>query len=194
MSRIKVLAASPRRALAALATVLVAVGVTAASGANFNAQSANPSNTFTAGTLSMLNSKAGAAILTASNMRPGDPATTGTVDIQNTGSLSAPFVLSKGTVSNTDGSNPMSDKLNLTVVDCGDFSSGTPVCGDAGDVTKYTGTVTDMGTAGHTVGALGTFAANEKHRYQFSVALDSSADDNYQGDSSTVQFLWNATS
>ena len=194
MSRIKVLAASPRRALAALATVLVAVGVTAASGANFNAQSANPSNTFTAGTLSMLNSKAGAAILTASNMRPGDPATTGTVDIQNTGTLSAPFVLSKGTVSNTDGTNPMSDKLNLTVVDCGDFSSGTPVCGDAGDVTKYSGTVTDMGTTGHLVGALGTFAANEKHRYQFGVALDSSADDNYQGDSSTVQFLWNATS
>ena len=195
MSRLKLLAASPRRALAALATVLVAVGLTVASGANFNAQTANPSNTFTAGTLSMFNSKDNAAILTATNMRPGDPVpASGTVDIQNTGSLSAPFVLSKGTVSNTDGSNPMSDKLNLTVVDCGDFSSGTPVCGDAGDVTKYTGTVTDMGTAGHTVGALGTFAATEKHRYQFGVALDSSADDNYQGDSSTVQFLWNATS
>src|SRR3954447_12402887 len=194
MSRIKLLAASPRRALAALATVLVAVGLTAASGANFSAQSANPSNTFTAGTLSMLNSKDNAAILTASNMRPGDPATSGTVDIKNTGSLSGPFTLSKGTVSNSDGANPMSDKLNLTVVDRGDFSSGTPVCGDAGDVQKYSGTVSDMGTAGHTVGALGTFAANEKHRYQFSVALDASADNNYQGDDSTVQFLWNATS
>jgi hypothetical protein len=50
-----------------------------------------------------------------------------------------------------------------------------------------------MGTAGHLVSALGTFAANEKHRYQFSVALDATADDNYQGDSSTVQFLWNAS-
>ena len=124
MSRIKVLAASPRRALAALATVLVAVGVTGASGANFNASSANPSNTFTAGTLSMLNSKDGAAILTASNMRPGAPATTGTVDIENTGSLSAPFVLSKGTVSNDDAAHPMANKLNLKVVDCGDFSGG----------------------------------------------------------------------
>ena len=195
MSRIKLLAASPRRALAALATVLVAVGLTAASGANFNAQSANPGNTFTAGTLSMSNSLDNAAILTASNMRPGDPATRGTVDIQNTGSLSAPFVLSKGTVSNTDASYPMAAKLNLTVTDCGDFSVGTPVCGDAGDVVKYSGgTVAQMGTAGYPVSALGTFAANEKHRYEFSVALDSSADDNYQGDSSTVQFLWNATS
>src|SRR5215210_2096371 len=195
MSRIQILAANPRRALAALATVLVAVGITGASGANFSAATANPSNTFTAGTLTMYNSKNNAAILTASNMRPGDPATTGTVDIENTGSLSAPFVLSKGTVSNTDGSNPMDAKLNLTVVDCGDFSSGTPICGDANDVVKYSaGTIAEMGTAGHLVGALGAFAANEKHRYQFGVALDSSANDPYQGDSSTVQFLWNATS
>jgi hypothetical protein len=193
MSRFKILKANPRRSLAALATVLVAVGVTGASGANFTASSANPTNTFTAGTLTMLNSKANAAILTAANMRPADPATVSTVDIQNTGSLSGAFVLSKGTLTNTDGANPMANKLNLIVTDCGDFSVGTPVCGDGNDVNKYTGTVTDMGTAGHLVSALGTFAANEKHRYQFSVALDATADDNYQGDSSTVQFLWNAS-
>jgi spore coat-associated protein N len=195
MSRFKILAANPRRALAALATVLVAVGITGASGANFNAQTANPANTFTAGTLSMSNSKLNAAILTASNMRPGDPASTGTVDIANTGSLSAPFLLSQGTLTNTDAAFPMAAKLNLVITDCGDFSSGTPVCGDANDVVKYTGgTVAQMGTAGHLVSALGTFAAGEKHTYKFSVALDSSADDNYQGDGSTVQFLWNATS
>jgi hypothetical protein len=195
MSRFKVLKANPRRSLAALATVLVAVGVTGASGANFNAASANPSNTFTAGTLSMVNSKDGAAILTAANMRPGDPATTGTVDIQNTGSLSAPFVLSKGTLVDAVSTGLMSTKLNLTVVDCGDFSSGTPVCGDGNDVSKYSGgTIAQMGSAGHLVSALGTFGASEKHRYQFSVALDSSADDTYQAGTSTVQFLWNATS
>ena len=71
MSRFKILAANPRRSLAALATVLVAVGITGASGANFNASSANPTNVFTAGTLTMSNSKANAAILTASNLRPG---------------------------------------------------------------------------------------------------------------------------
>ena len=46
MSRFKVLRANPRRALAALATLLVAVGVTGASGADFTATSANPGNTF----------------------------------------------------------------------------------------------------------------------------------------------------
>ena len=87
MSRFKVLRANPRRTLAALATLLIAVGVTAASGADFTATSANPSNTFSAGTLTMSNSKDNAAILTASNMKPGDPATKGEVVIKNTGSL-----------------------------------------------------------------------------------------------------------
>ena len=51
MSRIKVLRANPRRTLAALATLLIAVGLTAASGATFSAQSVNPSNTFSSGTM-----------------------------------------------------------------------------------------------------------------------------------------------
>ena len=102
MSRTKVLRANPRRALAALATVLVAVGVTVASGASFTAQTANPSNTFTAGSLTMSNSKNNAAILTASNLRPGVAGTPGTVDITNTGTLSAPFTLDKGTVTDSD--------------------------------------------------------------------------------------------
>ena len=189
MSRIQILAQRPKRTLAALATMLVAVGITAASGANFSAQSANPSNVFTAGTLTMDNSKDNAAILTAANMRPGDPATTGTVDITNTGSLSAPFTLSKGTLVDSDGVNPLSVKLNTSVIDCGDFSSGTPTCA-VGDPVVYSGTLAGMGT-GY---ALGTFAALDKHRYEFSVALDGSADNPYQGDSATVQFVWNASS
>lgn len=189
MSRIKVLVSRPKRTLAALATVLVAAGITGASGADFSSQTANPSNVFTAGTLSMSNSLDNAAILTASNMRPGDPAATGTVDITNSGSLSGTFTLSKGTLTNSDATNPLSGKLNLTVLDCGNFASGTPDC-VTGVTTKYSGTVAAMGT-GY---ALGSFAAGEKHRYKFSVALDSSAGNAYQAGSSTVQFLWNAAS
>ena len=65
MSRFKVLRANPRRSLAALATLLIAVGVTAASGANFTASRRTPSNTFTAGSMKILNTKEGAAILVA---------------------------------------------------------------------------------------------------------------------------------
>jgi hypothetical protein len=185
MSRISVLRANPRRALAALATVLVAVGVTVASGATFTAQTANPSNTFSAGTLSMDNSKVGAAILTASNLKPGDPASKGTVVIKNDGTLAAAFTLSKGTLTNTDATNPLSGKLNLVVTDCGVDQDCTTAGDNAG---KYSGTVTAMGTAL----PLGSFAVNEQHKYEFAVSLDSSADNIYLGDSSTVQFVWDA--
>jgi hypothetical protein len=188
VSRLHVLARRPKRTLAALSTALVAVGVTAASGADFNAASANPSSTFSTGTLTINNQKEGSAILTASNLRPGDPATTGTVDIANSGSLSGAFSLARQAPVDSDAANPLSGKLNLVVVDCGAFAGTTPTCGDADDVTRYSGTVAGMSGSQ----ALGTFAAGEKHRYRFSVALDSSAGNAYQGDSSTVEFDWNA--
>jgi spore coat-associated protein N len=185
--RLEALASKPKRTLGVLAVVLAAVCVAVGSGANFSAQTANPSNTFTAGTLTMANSQAG-AILTASNMKPGDTSN-GTVDIENTGSLSGTFSLSRSALNDSDSSNPMSDKLNLVVKDCGNFSSGTPSC-DAGDPNVYSGTIGAMTGSS----ALGTYAAGEKHRYQFAVTFDSSAGNAYQGDSSTATFQWNATS
>ena len=127
-----------------------------------------------------------ARVYIASGMKPGD-SVTGTTDVQNSGSLSGVFTLSRSNIVDSDGANPLSAKLNLVVKDCGDFSSGTPTC-DAGDPQKYSGTIAAMGSA-----ALGTFAANEKHRYQFAVTFDSSAGNAYQGDSSSVQFDWNAS-
>jgi hypothetical protein len=190
MSRTATLVRHPRRILGALAMVLAAVGLTVASGADFTAQSANPSNTFSAGTLSMSNSNDGAAILTASNMRPGDTST-GTVDIANTGSLSGAFTLTRGTPTDSDTANPLSGKLNVVVDDCGAYVGSTaPDCSTV--TNKYTGTLAQMGTTGHTIAGLGTFAGSEKHRYRFRVTLDSSADNNYQGDSSTVGFTWAA--
>jgi spore coat-associated protein N len=193
MSRLALLVKRPRRTLGALATVLAAAGLTVASGADFTAQSANPSNTFSTGTLSMSNSADNAAVLTASNLRPGD-SSTGTVDIANTGSLSGAFTLAKTGLTDTDSGNPLSGKLNVVVDDCGAFSAGgsAPSCTDGDEVTKYSGTLAEMGTAGHGVSALGTFASNDKHRYRFRVTLDGSPGNAYQGDSSTAAFTWNA--
>lgn len=185
MSRFKSLKANPRRSLAALATVLVAVGVTGASGASFTATSANPSNTFTAGTMTISNTKDNAAILTASNMRPGDPATKGEVNIKNTGSLAGVFTLTRGIVADSDGGNPMSAKLNVVVTDCGADLSCTAV---ADNTNKYTGTLAAMTAP---IG-LTSWAANEEHKYEFAVALDPSATNAYQGDNSVVPFTWDA--
>jgi hypothetical protein len=187
MSRLTALAARPKRTLGVLALVLLAVGVAIGSGAAFTAQTANPSNTFSSGTLTMSNSKDNAAILSASGMRPGDSAV-GTVDIKNTGSLSGTFTLSRTALSDSDGSNPMSAQMNFVVKDCGNFSSGTPTC-DAGDPSVYSGTLAAMSSAA----ALGTYAADEQHRYQFTATFNSSAGNVYQGDSTGATFVWDAS-
>jgi hypothetical protein len=188
MSRISILVKRPKRTLGALAAVLAAVGIAVGSGANFTATTSNPSNTFSAGSLSMSNSKDNAAILTASNLKPGDT-TTGTVDIQNTGNLTGTFSLSRSALTDSDSVNPMSQKLDLTVKDCGNFSAGTPTC-DVGDPVKYTGTLAAMTSSV----ALGSYAASDKHRYEFTVVFNSSAGNPYQGDSSTATFQWDAVS
>jgi spore coat-associated protein N len=189
MSRLQILADRPRLALGALLTLLLAAAAVVGSGADFTASSANPSNTFASGTLTIANSKEGTAVLTASNLKPGGAAATGTVDIQNTGSLSGAFTVARSTPVDSDSTNPLSGKLNLTVVDCGTFAGATaPTCGDGDDATKYSGTIAAMTGSK----ALGTYAGDEKHRYQFTVALDGSAGNAYQGDTSSVEFDWNA--
>jgi hypothetical protein len=193
MSRLRVLASQPRLALGALLTLLLAAGAVVGSGADFTASSANPSNTFTSGTLTIDNSNEGAAILTAGNLRPAGPAREGVVDIENSGSLDGEFTLERSVPDDSDEDNPMSEKLNVTVVDCGLFDGDTaPDCGDGDDAERYEGTLAEMGTAGHEVDALGSYAAGAKHRYRFTVALDGSADDAYQGGSSSVAFTFNA--
>ncbi len=187
MSRLQVLAAQPRLALGALLTLLLAAGAVVGSGADFTASSANPANTFASGTLSIANSKEGTAVLTASDLRPAGPEAVGTVDIENDGSLDGAFSLSRTAPVDSDPANPLSAKLNLTVVDCGEFAGTAPTCGDGDDAQKYSGTLASMGTS-----ALGTYAAGAKHRYRFSVALDGTAGNAYQGDSSTVAFDFNA--
>ncbi len=194
MSRIQALAAQPRIALGALLTLLLAAGAVVGSGADFTASSANPANTFASGTLSILNSKEGTAVLSAASLKPAATPTVGTVDIKNTGDLSGVFTVARTTPVDSDVANPLSGKLNVTIVDCGTFVGVTPpTCGDGDDVPKYTGgTLAQMGTPGHLIGALGTYVAGEKHRYQFSVQLDGTAGNVYQGDNSLVQFDFNA--
>ena len=139
----------------------------------------------------MSNTKDNAAVLTASGLRPGAAATEGTVDIANTGSLSGAFTLKRETPVDSDTTNPLSGKLNAVIDDCGIFSGSTaPTCGDRDDVNKYTGTLA-LGL-GHARRRLGTFTGGVKHRYRFRVSLDQLADNNYQGDISTVAFTWNA--
>lgn len=182
--------ASPRKVLLALGVLLVAAAVAIGSGANFNSTSANPSNVFTAGTISHSNSKANAAILTASNMVPGNT-TNGTVDIKNTGSAAGTFTLAHTAPVDTPASPGLSKKLNLTITDQGDPNCTTS-CPAA--VQVYSGTIYAMGATT----ALGSFAAGATHRYVFSVNFPDGgaggADNAYQGASTTLEYDWSSTS
>jgi spore coat-associated protein N len=193
MTRAQALVKRPKRTLGALAVALLAAGVAVGSGADFSSRSANPANTFSAGTLVMDNSKDAAAIFAPSNMKPGGAPQTGTVDIENDGSLAAGFTLSRDEIESTDTgtSNPsaFATKVNLVITDCGEYSGDTaPACGDAGDAEVYRGTLAAMDAALQ----LDDYSAGEKHRYQFAAALDASAGNEYQGDSSSARFVWDA--
>lgn len=188
MSRLALLLSQPRTALGALLTVALAATAIVGSGADFTASSANPANTFSAGTLHILNSKEGAAVLTASALQPAGAPAVGTTDVQNDGSLSGDFRLSRSAPADSDATSPLSAEINLTVVDCGAFSGATPpACGDGDDVQRYSGTLAAMAPV-----ALGRFAPGEKHRFQFRAALDGSAGNAYQGGGTSVGFDFDA--
>jgi spore coat-associated protein N len=183
MTRLSMLAAHPRRTLGALAVVLAAVGITVGSGANFTASAANPGNIFATGSLSIANSPS-TALFNATGLKPGDSAPPGTVDIENTGTLSGVFQLA---TANPTGDTALLGQLDLVVGDCGVWSGGTaPSCASPSSV--YTGKVSAL-----TGSSLGTYAPAAKHRYRFTVTLPSSTADTFQGKSAQVDFVWSAT-
>jgi hypothetical protein len=191
----------PKRTLGTLALGLCALGVAIGSGADFTAQTANPSNTFSAGSLSMDNSKNGSAIFAPTNMRPGGPAQTGVVDIKNTGSVDGAFTLSRDELTSTDGGvaspTPFATKINVKIVDCGKFTIWygpygpvpvTPTCGDADDSSVYDGTL-----AGENADLeLGTYRPGDQHRYQFGGSLDASAGNEYFDDGASARYVFDA--
>lgn len=194
MSRLSALAAHPRRTVGSLAVVLAAVGITVGSGANFTAKAANPANTFTAGTLTIDNSRgngsSASAILDSSNLKPGDTAT-GTVDIQNQGSVPGAFTLSTSAAQDSTTVSLLG-QLDVRIEDCGAYTNNNttaPTCGSpSSKVLTTTGTkLNDVGSI-----ALGDFAAGEKHRYKFNVTLPSTTGNSFQGKTASIAFDWDA--
>ena len=169
-----------------LATVLIAVGITGASGANFNAQTANAGNAFASGALEMSNDESG-AILGLSGVEPGD-VTDGEVGIENTGTVDGDFTLGMANLTNNNATYKMSTQINLVVKDCGADLD----CDTSDDVVTpvYSGSLDAMGTGI----SLGSWNGGDEHRYEFTATFAASANDNYENRSTTADFVWNATS
>lgn len=191
----------PKRTLGTLALGLCALGVAVGSGADFSAQTANPSNTFSAGSLSMDNSKSGAAIFQANNLKPGGTEQTGIVDIKNTGSIDGVFTVTRDQLTSSDSGQqnptPFANKVIASIMDCG--KAGTvngpygpeqhdATCGDGDDQLVYVGT---LGSQNAPI-ALGTFHPGDQHRYSFGANLDPSTGDEYAGDGSSARYVFDA--
>jgi hypothetical protein len=118
-----------------------------------------------------------AALLVAQNLAPGD-ARSGEVTVTNAGDASGGFALSASDL--TDAGAPLSGVLELAV---DDVTAGHGV---------YSGPLSGLGTV-----ALGMLAQGEAHRYRFTVRFPGgrpdSVDNDYQGASTAVTFVWNAT-
>jgi hypothetical protein len=117
---------------------------------------------------------AGAAILSANDMAPGD-VRTGYIDVTNIGDTAGTFAL--GAIGLTP--TPLARELDLDVRD---------VTAGRTSMVVYSGKLASLSSV-----VLGDMPQGDAHRYRFSVSLPSDADDSYQGASSTVTFLWSAT-
>jgi hypothetical protein len=117
---------------------------------------------------------AGAAILSANGMAPGD-VRTGYIDVANIGDTAGTFAL--GAIGLTQ--TPLARELDLDVRDVTAGRTSTVV---------YSGKLASLSSV-----VLGDMPQGDAHRYRFSVSLPSDADDSYQGASSSVTFLWSAT-
>jgi hypothetical protein len=204
MKRMKVLFGQRRVMVLVTLTILVlAAAALAASSASFTATSANPGNVFTSGALTIGNyqadgttNNAGNAIvsLSATNPRPGGPATSGTAVIENTGSVSGVFSLN-GAVNAGGGTtgypvtyDPFAAWLRLTVVEDPTGANRTIV----NDLPLSTAFPTAINL---TQGL--AWAPTAAHTYVFSVRFPDGADtivNDFMNRSATFDFTWRAVS
>jgi hypothetical protein len=172
--------ADPARLLIALFALLLAGGMAAATGANFNSTSDNPANVVTAVIISHTNSEEDEAVLSVTKLMPGTPQS-GTVTITNTGDAAQGSTVSFDNLSDTPstpGAN-LSDALELRISE-----DGTQI---------WSGTLADLPSL-----PLGAWAVAEAHTYTFQVELPDTgqdgADNAYQGSAASVDLHWELTS
>ncbi len=187
MSRLSILARHPKRMLLGIGALALAATIAVGTGAVFTSSSANPNNTFSAGTLSQSNSKDNAAILTATGMLPGDIAT-GTVVITNSGDVAGTFTLSQSNITSTPGPNGgnLSTQLDLLIQDV----TGAPATIYSGKFDALTPTAAGL-----------PFSAGEARTYQFTVTFPdggpppgpTTGDNAFKSSAASAEFDWTAT-
>jgi spore coat-associated protein N len=190
------------------------IGASAGTFAGFTATTNNPNNTFATGTLTMNTSKPAAAILTLSNMIPGDTVSD-VVNILSTGTEDMTYTLTTTATTSSVLDTNTTDGLKLWIQRCSQAWTNTGAAATCG------GQVADVvGTSGSPVPIIGsniamgklcdsdadgqrttrgnnclnsplTIDTKNSDFLKIRVSLPSSADDTFQGKTSTIQFTWN---
>ena len=159
-----------------LLVVALAVGVTWTFGL-FDSSSANPENVVTSGSMTQTNSADNAAIMSATDLVPGQ-SVSGSATITNEGDASGAFTLRVTDV--VDKPGPAGGRLSAGLqVRVEQRSAADPL---------YTGSL------GALTVSLGRWAPSETRTYDITVTLPdrSSGDDAYQASSVTATFTWDA--
>lgn len=159
--------------------------------AAFTAQTSNPGNSFSAGTVTLSDDDTGVAMFTMSGLRPGSTDTK-CITVTYTGSLAATVKLyvAPGDYTGTG----LGTYLNLTVQEGtgGSYASCTGFVSSAADYTGTLGAFAAARTSSAT--GVGSFAptAGQSRAYRFTYTL---ADNNAaQGLNSQVTLTWEAAS
>ena len=175
--RLRFLARNASRWILAVALLVVAatVGVSWTLGA-FTSSTPNPKNTVSAGRMSQDNSADNAAIMSASDLLPGDQVE-GSATSENVGDTRGDFTLRVKQVDDVAGPNggALSSWLGLKVFE--------------GTTLIWSGLLGELQTD------LGTWAAGDSHTYRFEITFPSAGtavDNKYQGSRVTATFEWHA--
>jgi spore coat-associated protein N len=144
--------------LIVLTLLAVALQSPVFSDASFTASQQAPGNVFAAGTLSHLNSRAGALVIDAADLRPGQ-STQGTLTISGGGSVAGAYTLSKTSVVDVPSSPGLSSALALRIQD----TTGTVA-------TLFDGTVSAFTSV-----SLGSIAPGVTRQYLFTLTFPSSS-------------------
>jgi hypothetical protein len=189
-----------RKLFVSLAVVgLAATAIAAATWSSFSKTSANPSNSFSAGTVSLGDNDAGSSVLSLSSVRPGGTSS-GCIRATYNGSLSSAVHL----YGSTTGS--LAQYLTLTITRGTETAPSFPSCSTfSADATNYIGSgagVIYSGTLANfsstnTDYATGlvdpsTWSSGNSHSFKFTLTLPSGAAAAAQGLSSTAAFTWEA--
>lgn len=142
------------RVVACLSVLLVVAGTTATSGAKYIRGTRNPSNTFAAGSLRLINSRDATFVLSTGALRPGQ-SSTGTLTLTDQGDFAGAFTITNAGISDTPVSPSLSAALTLMIEDI----TGTAQ-------TLWTGTMSTFSSL-----ALAQFSAGQVRTYRFTVTF-----------------------